>query len=251
MKRTLLAFGDSHTAGAEIDELYSPKCHDKAYPVHIANHYGLDYENLSACGGSNDWLIRQFMIRIQKSLIKNDPLFVLCNFCDPSRTYVKLPDKFQHCTSTLLLQGEHTEERLRIDPEFIPHYENYLRTNSDDFLNLKSLSQILIIQSICEQYKIPYVFHASTHWYYGNWNLINKRNFFGHHKTKNLIYKKQESYMMCESYTYWGVATHHPDWKHIQNERRWSMHYPEEFHEFWAKILIDFIDKQGILDTGS
>lgn len=250
MKRILLAFGDSHTAGAEIDEQYSPSCHNRAYPAYIARHYGFDYENLSACGGSNDWLIRQFMIRIQKALIKNHSVFVLCNFCDPSRTYVKLPGKLQHCTSTLLLEDENTEERLRTDPDFIPHYENYLKTNSEDFLNFKSLSQILIIQSICEQYKIPYVFHTSTYWYKGNWNLINKKNFLGHHDTKKLIYKDLDSYPMYRSYSYWGIATHHPDWKNIRNEKRWSMHYPEEFHEFWAKILIDFIDTQGILDTG-
>ena len=97
MKRTLLAFGDSHTAGAEIDELYSASCYERAYPAHIAKHYGFDYENFAVSGGSNDWLIRQFMIRIQKSLIKNESVFVLCNFCDPSRTYLKLPYKLLHC----------------------------------------------------------------------------------------------------------------------------------------------------------
>jgi hypothetical protein len=248
MKRILLAFGDSHTAGAEINEQYSSKCHDRAYPAYIANHYGFEYENLAACGGSNDWLIRQFMIRIQKALIKKESVFVLCNFCDPSRTYIKLSDKFQHCTSTLLLQNENTDERLLIDPEFISHYENYLKTNSDNFLNFKSLSQILIVQSICEQYNIPYAFHVSTHWYEGNWNLINKKNFFGHHDTEKLIYNNSKSYRMYSSYSYWGVATHHYNWKNVQNERRWSNHYPEEYHKFWAELLIKFIDEQGILD---
>ena len=251
MKRTLLAFGDSHTAGAEIDEQYSPSCHNRAYPAYIARYYGFEYENLAVCGGSNDWLIRQFMIRIQKSLIKNESVFVLCNFCESSRTYVKLPGKINHCTSSLLRQDEYTEIKLRIDSEFIPYYENYLKTNSEDFLNFKSLSQILIIQSICEQYKIPYVFHTSTCWYKGNWDLINKKNFLGHHDTKKLIYKESDLYPVYKLYSYWGVATHHHDWKNAQNEKRWSMHYPEEYHEFWAKLLIDFINGQGILDTAT
>ena len=248
MKRTLLAFGDSHTAGAEIDELYSASCYERAYPAHIAKHYGFDYENFAVSGGSNDWLIRQFMIRIQKSLIKNESVFVLCNFCDPSRTYVKLPDKLLHCCPSLLLHDEYTDMKLQVDSEFIPHYENYLKTNSEDFLHFKALSQILIVQSICEQYKIPYVFHASSYWYKGNWGLINKKNFLGHHKTNKVVYKDSDTYKLYNSYSYWGVATHHHDWKNAQNERRWSMHYPEEYHEFWAKLLIDFIDGQGILD---
>lgn len=248
MKRILLAFGDSHTAGSEIDELYSPRCIDKAYPAYIANHYGFDYENFGACGGSNDWLIRQFMIRIQKALMKNESVFVLCNFCDPARTYVKFPDKFLHCTPQMLLHDESTEDILRVDPEFMLHYENYLKTNTDDFLNFKSLSQILIIQTMCEQYKIPYVFHTSSYWYKGNWSLINKRNFFGHHTTDKEIYKDSDTYDVYKSYCYWGLASHHPDWKHYQYERRWAYHYPEEYHKFWAERLIEFIDDQKLLD---
>lgn len=248
MKRILLAFGDSHTAGAEIDKQYSDKCHDKAYPAHIARHYGFDYENLSVCGGSNDWIIRQFMLRIQYALIKNQQVFVLCNFCDPSRTYIKLPGKLHHCTSFLLNQNENTKKELLVDPDFIQPYKDYIKSNPDKFLNCKSLSQIFIIQTICDQYSIPYVFHTSTHWYEGNWNLINKKNYFGHHATKKIIYNESESNKMFDQYAYWGIATHHSDWAHLQHDSRWSMHYPEAFHQFWAKTLIEFIEKQKILD---
>jgi hypothetical protein len=250
MKRILLAFGDSHTSGAEIDEQYSGECHDKAYPAYIARHYGFDYENLAVCGGSNDWMIKQFMIRIQHALIKKEKVFVLCNFCEASRTYIKLPGRLQHCTSSFLLQNENTKKELLVDPRFIQLYKNYLRTNSDEFLNYKSLSQIFMIQTICDQYSIPYVFHTSTDWYEGNWNLIKKKNYFGHHATNKVTYNKSESYRMFIEYSYWGIAMHHPDWKTLQKDPRWSMHYPESFHQFWAQILINFIDNQKILDTG-
>jgi hypothetical protein len=248
MKRILLAFGDSHTAGAEIDKQYSGECHDKAYPAHIARHYGFDYENYAACGGSNDWMTRQFMIRIQHALIKKQQVFVLCNFCEPSRTYIKLPGKMYHCTSAILTQNENTKKELLVDSDFVKPYKNYLRTHSDKLLNFKSLSQIFIIQTICDQYNIPYVFHSSTHWYEGNWDLINKKNYFGHHSTKKTVYTQSESYKLFPQYVYWGVATNHPDWTHIKDDPRWSMHYPESFHEFWAKILIDFINQQKILE---
>lgn len=250
MKRILLAFGDSHTSGAEIDEQYSGFCYERAYPAHIARHYGFDYENFAIAGASNDWMIRQFMIRVQHSLMLNQQIFVLCNFCEPSRTYIKFPEKIQHCTPSLLLQNENTKKELLVDSVFIKPYKNYLRTHTEEALNFKSLSQVFIIQSICQQYNIPYVFHTSTHWYSGNWNLINKKNYFGHHATKKLSYKKSDLYHMWQRYSYWGIAMHHPDWAHLQKTPRWSMHYPESFHEFWAKILIDFIDNQGILDKG-
>lgn len=248
MKRTLIAFGDSHTAGAEIDIQYYPECYDKAYPSYIAKHYKFDYENYSVCGGSNDWMIRQFMLRVQNSLIKNEDLFVLCNFCESTRTYVKLPGKIHHCTSSHLLQNENTKKELLVDPDFIEPYRNYLETNSDKFLNYKSLSQIFIMQTICDQYKIPYIFHTSTNWYEGNWSLINKKNFFGHHDSHRTIYGKSQALKMFSKYSYWGMAIHHPDWMHIRRDPRWSMHYPEEYHEFWGKTLIDFIDSQEILD---
>lgn len=249
MKRILLAFGDSHTAGAEIEEQYQASCYGKSYPAHIARHYGLSYENFAVSGGSNDWIIRQFMIRIHKAIIKNEPVLILCNFCEPSRTYVKLPGKILHCTPSVLFQDENTIEKLRVDEEFLPYYANYVRTNDDNFLNFKSLSQILIIQSICEQYNIPYVFHTSFSWYEGNWDLINKRNFFGHHNTETKIYDRLRSNNAHVSYSYWGRALHDEYWKNIIKQERWSKHLPEEYHKFWAKILINFIDEQKILDT--
>ena len=251
MKRILLAFGDSHTAGTEIRRRYQASCYSRSYPSHIAKHYGFDYENFSASGGSNDWIFRQFMIRIQYALIKKQKVFVLCNFCDPARTYIKLPGKMHHCCPSLLLQNEHTEWIHLVDEDFVKPYEDYIKSNTDDFLNHKALSQIFTIQTICEQYSIPYVFHVSTNWYEGNWSLINKNNFYGHHDVENTIYKKSKSYMMYRLYSYWGTATHNDQWKDVQNTPRWSMHYPEEFHKFWAEKLINFIDDRGILDTAT
>jgi hypothetical protein len=248
MRRILLAFGDSHTAGAEIDKQYSNECHDRAYPAHIAKHYGFDYENLSASGGSNDWLIRQFMIRIQHSLIKNQKVFVLCNFCESSRTYIRLPNKLRHCTVSQLSPDRITKDKFLLNPDVVEPYKNYLRTHSNQVLNYKALSQIFIIQTICDQHNIPYIFHSSNDWYKGNWNLINKKNYFGHHATKKLTYNKFQALQMFAQYSYWGVAIHHPDWNKVFKNPRWSQHYPESYHKFWAETLIKFIDEQKILE---
>ena len=65
---TLIAFGDSHTvAGAEIEQRWG-QGNKKAYPAKIANHYGMDYENYGQVGGSNYWLMKKFMSRVQMGL---------------------------------------------------------------------------------------------------------------------------------------------------------------------------------------
>jgi len=247
MKRKLLAFGDSHTSGAEIDEKWSGSCYEKAYPAHIANYHNWDYENYAQCGGSNDWLIKKFIERIQKALIEKEKVFVLCNIAEPSRTYIQLsPRKIQHCTSSCL--DSNVVKELSVHSAYIKRYAGYLKCHTEEELNFKSLSHIFTIQSICKVNKIPYLFHSSNCWIPGDWSLIDKNNFFGHHKTNKLNYNQRQSYFMQRNYSYWGVAQHHPDWKHLQKEERWSMHYPEPYHEFWAKILLKFIHEQSILD---
>jgi len=119
-------------------------------------------------------------------------------------------------------------------------------SNTNETLVKKSINQMFIVQTICQKYDIPFIFHNSINWYYGDWSLIDKKHHFGHHKSNTFDY--QYSSLMDKIYSFWGVATHHPDWKHLRYEDRWHGHYPEEFHKFWASKLIKFIDEQKILE---
>ena len=80
MTRTLLAFGDSHTAGAEIEKQYELWYYEKAYPSYIAKYFGFEYKNYAYPGGSNDWALVQFHKAIKSSIKNKEDVFFLFNF---------------------------------------------------------------------------------------------------------------------------------------------------------------------------
>lgn len=267
MTKTLWAFGDSHTAGAEIDRQYSESCYDKAYPAYVAKYFGFEYKNCAKSGGSNDWALVEFnnAIRTDKNI------FVLFNFLEPSRTFFYEKslnnDPIVHCVPNMLsdsfikelstnfkglsreqykeylnwLRGSYIEDYKKISSMYRSHLKKY----SDKQLNDRCISQIMYVQNKCEEYKIPYVFHSSCSWYYGSWSLISKKNFYGH--TKN-FYSDVDSSINRSLYSFWGIATENSNWNHIMKEDRWSKHYPEEYHRYYASLLINFINNQNILE---
>lgn len=247
MTRTLIAFGDSHTSGAEIDIQYSEFCHEKAYPSHIANHYGFDCLNFGQSGGSNLWILKRFYEVMPELVEKGIPLFVLCNFTDVGRMFFKWEDSWFHFTPGDLNQLN-GNSKFSYPEEPLLRYKEYLINNSDIQLTQKTLLIIKKIQNFCKDNNIPFVFHTSVYWFDGNWKEIDKRNFLGHHDSDKTFYYPNVCNEYAIKYSYWGLATHHPMCKHLQYEDRWHMHYPEPYHKYWAKVLINFIDNQKLLE---
>ena len=234
---TLLAFGDSHTAGAEIDFKDQGECYDKAFSAKLSKHLDFKYENYAKAGGSNSYLISCLMSRVQRAIINSEKIFVVVGFCDPSRIFYK--DKhgvLHHITSSNIL----TTKKVHLN-----FYEQYLQTYSNEELNNKAISEILLIQSFLKSYNIPFIFFISTQWYPGDWSLIDQKTFFGHQRQ---IYTERQSWDHYNSYGFWGTCMHHPDWSHYKNDPRWSAHYPEHFHEFWANLMLNFIKSNSILN---
>ena len=84
---TLVTFGDSHSAGAEMECKGHPGSPERAYPAKIAKHYGWKSINLSTCGGSNAWLWKTFEDCMPILMNREEDLVVLCNFTEISRMY--------------------------------------------------------------------------------------------------------------------------------------------------------------------
>ena len=82
---TLIAFGDSHTAGAEID-------HDGIevilvpYPAKLLITI-VGPENHSQAGGSNYWLMKKFMSRVQIGLRRKEKMFMVFGFCGTCKKF--------------------------------------------------------------------------------------------------------------------------------------------------------------------
>lgn len=271
MTRILIAFGDSHTAGSEIDEKYSVSCHSRAYPSHIAKYYGMEYRNFAQTGGSNDWALIQFHEQIKFSIKNKEEVFVLFNFLEPSRTFFENSestyDPIMHCFPGMLHKDhidnlsknfkEKSEKEYSEYLDFlynhyakdyakiIPLYRKYIQDHTIKSLDQKSITQILHVQKICNMFNVPFIFHTSCLWYSGDWSNISKNNFYGHDKD---FYRPEESKLKGKSYSFWGYAGSHPEWKDLGKEYRWSDHYPEEYHIHYASYLINFINKQKILE---
>ena len=259
---TLVTFGDSHSAGAELECKGHPGSPERAYPAKIAEHYGWKSINLSTCGGSNAWLWKTFEDCMPILMEKEEDLFVLCNFTEISRMYFwdngsspVDPYNFEpyryarHVTTVALdpdLHKNPDKEHCVWPIGIIEQYRYWLKRNTDQQLAEKTLRIIKDIQSICKYHKIPFLFHTSLNWFEGDWKNIDKQTFYGHQEDE---YTEKYLWRRAIDYSYWGVATNHKDWKQIQKKPRWSMHYPEEYHEFWAKTMIDFIEEQGILNS--
>jgi hypothetical protein len=251
MKRILIAFGDSHTSGAEIKNKWDGNCYEKAYPAYIAKYYNFEYLNYGQCGGSNDWTLKNFYKIVPSLVSKGHSIFVICNFTEVSRTFIvdDVDGQIHHVTTTMF-QPEEYPELVQFEPpeQIIKKYEEYLKNNSDKNLHLKTFLIIKKIQNYCKENNIPFLFHTSINWFPGDWTGIDKKNFYGHHDSDKTRYSYSLSDIYGRKYSYWYVATHHPRWKHIGRNERWNLHYPEEFHRYWAANLIKFINDQKLLE---
>jgi len=256
MKRTLLAFGDSHTAGAEILERYSYECFDRSYASYVAKYYKFGYENFSKAGCGNDWLLKKFNERIKTIVENKEKVFVLFNFCESSRTffedkgkltvhfYPRLLDNnhFKKVEKSFILRGEEDTEYFQDMKRLRKTYFQYLKDNDIDQLDKKSLYQVEYIQKICLRYNIPFIFHSSCQWYNGSWDSILEKNYYGLDKNnKDLDF-------LHRNYSFWGVATNSLKWRHLRTQERWKEHYPEEYHRHYASRLAHFINEQKILE---
>lgn len=246
--KTLLSFGDSHTAGAEIDAAWSSECKEKAYPQKIADHYGMRSENHATCGCGNSWILKSFIERIKYALSEKEDVVVHIGFTEPSRHYIIGARDIVHGTTSLLKPD--IDERAVVNTKLLKLYELWLRSHTDIQLHEMTVDIIWQIQSICKLYNIPYIFTSNIGSFKTDISLIDGRNFYGLHDGLK-IENEGDEFIFYRDFSFYGVATHDPLWKDYQYDERWCRHMPEKYHEFWANKLIKFIDEQQILDTTS
>ena len=224
----LIAFGDSHTAGAEIQEPNSSNCYERAYPAKIAKHYGWDWENWAVSGGSVSWVEREFWRRIPELEADKEEFFVLINWPEPARMFFTIEDgKTEHVTSA----STHTNWLYR------RAYEEWLMRYTDQGLEDLSIAKLDFIAQYLLKEDIPFVMHWSTHpWGAGRLDTRINRRFYGLHQAG------ENPADLWRKWTYWGHCVNHQDMGWLSTTERWSGHYPEQFHEYWAGIMIKFID---------
>lgn len=231
---TLWAFGDSHTAGAEIDQEQSGRCESKAYPKKLADLQGWQCVNLARSGGSNGWILRE-LDRV-KDQLDSEQSRVLINWCDPSRCYhCDEQGQISHLTASRVKKGTRQQRQW---------YYAWLKSVVNKDLDELALDQIRSAISILSSRNIDYCMHVSTHWYKGTWQGIDQSRFFGHNKD---YYTVDDAEQQWRTASYWGQAQSLPEWQTVAKTPRWHGHFPEEYHEYWANKLADFwlLDKEA------
>jgi len=246
MKKILVAFGDSHTAGSEIEEQFQPFCYEKAYPAMIAKYFGYDYLNCAQPGGSNQWILNRFKKVIPKLISKNYSIFVLCNFCESSRNFfIDDYGEVNHLCVSELEENFNPDLISFLSPKHVrKQYREYLENNPNQVLELKSLYIIKTIQNFCKKHNVPFLFHVSSEWYGGNWEGIDKNNFYGH---EHFIYNQKLRLEHHSKYSYWGRCISSGLYKKFQSGKRWQYHFPEVYHKYWSNLLIEFINQKNII----
>ncbi len=236
---TLIAFGDSHVAGSEIEFKNQNTCFHKSFAAKIAEHYSFEYENYSQPGGSNDYIIKKLIPRVKTAIKNSENIFLVIGICDSSRTYYYYNNNHYHVTPNM---------NMITYPKIVSRaYSDYISLHSNADMEEKALNQILFIQSFLKIYKIPYIMFSTRHFSFGDWTLIDQCRYYGHHVSKKDYYTEDFSSALQKSYSYWGTCLHHPRWAHLIKQDRWRNHYPEDFHTFWAETMISFINTNNLL----
>jgi hypothetical protein len=229
----LVVAGCSHSNGSEIDGVRHPGNPHKAYGGKIAKHYGWDMMNISGPGWGNDWIFDSTMAYFEKI---SDPEnhFALIGWTCPGRytLYCHVEDKVVH-----VCPGQDascfTEPSLfrRVDQHYKTAMLNEHTWRHEHYM-------IIAMQDFLKKIGVNYLFFDAVT---AN-HALGLREF-------NLENIDKERYFRLndEQNSYWNY--------YLQNiwdgNNRWSQHAPESYHDYWAGLLIEYIEENKLWPTST
>ena len=85
--RTLISFGCSHTAKAEIDAPRTPECKERL-PIRkkLLITMECDLKNHAVCGCGNSWILKSFIERIKYAVSEKEDVVVHIGFTEQVET---------------------------------------------------------------------------------------------------------------------------------------------------------------------
>lgn len=259
--RVLVAVGDSHTAGAEIEFEHQGSCYEKAWPKHLGDirKYSKTY-NLAASGACNEYIFRTAQSWVITNILINKKykpedvdLFLMWSSNDRTEMYFDYPfNKVYQITTDMdkSFLGEKLNEKYGdyIDMWQIQYtmLHNHLMSSFKnlqmvvnisewmEFKNIKTyqisgISEMENLQQLRENYKqhplyIPY------------YNLLK---LYGENRiNKHIGFSKQEE-------TYFHNYKKNID-KHL-SKFSVNFHFDEETHIDWANKVNDFFFKPNLI----
>jgi hypothetical protein len=155
---SILAFGDSFVAGAELDGPTSSSVKDKAFPAILGRMLQIPVYNFGWSGGSNQRSVRI----LAETLLAYPNSLVLFFYTDHARNEYFRPDLPSHLPedptgySPLGPGWDHSSIDMDCRKLNRLYYENFYH-DTTEYNNYREYNMLLQVQLICEKYSKDYV----------------------------------------------------------------------------------------------
>ena len=242
----LVANGCSHTSGAEIEYASQDKCHDKAWPKHLADLLGYDHVNLSMSGASSHRVIRTTFEFLHKHYRENNNsfqgIFMIIMWPGWYRTEIHTEDEevsddsqFYDNKWAPLIVGNDEHYKKSLDTNSYMYYKSWVNSVDRHQHIIDYYLNIILLQNTFEKYNIPYLFWNASM----NTLMAHERDYdaYSFHLTGKRFPKMLDS----------GACFTELCRKSNQQislgskESGFGSHYDENAHKWFAKMLHRYI----------
>jgi len=221
----LVVFGDSHTAGSEIDNQYSLQCYEKSFVKKIADYFQCDYENYSVAGASNCYIATEAYKYIDSHDVQDCFFFISWGAARRATIYDYNKKDFLHINEYDIDSPYYNSQQKN----FIENYFNFHLPDKEE--EWKILGTILGLYNYLCYNKINFLMQDSTqafaHWHN---KYFYKNNYFG----------LDDPTTYWHQYEIWRAGSKY-------NTDRWAKHAPEQWHEIWAEKILQHIREQQLV----
>lgn len=240
----LIVAGCSHTAGCEITSWRDSGNPDKAWGAKVAEKFGWELQRtIAGPAWGNDWIFDNVFEYFEKLSDRDEEEFQLVNpgtpedhFCIigwtcPGRysLYCHESDQVLHaCPGQDPSNFAAPAIYRRVDQHYKTAMPGHLQWRHEHFL-------ILAMQDFLKKIGVRYLFFDAV-----------TANHAAGDLEFNLKHIDEQRYFRLndEQNSYWN------NW--LQNNwdgtPRWSQHAPESYHETWAELLCDHIEKENLAE---
>lgn len=155
---SIIAFGDSNVAGAELDGPTSTAVHDQAFPAILGKKWNIPVYNYAWSGGSNNRSLRLF----PEKLLQHSNSLVLFFYTDFSRNEYFRPDLDDTLPTddtgySPIGIGWHHDSIASETRDLSTLYYRHFYHDTSQYNNYREYNAIMTVQLFCEKYARDYV----------------------------------------------------------------------------------------------
>ena len=233
--KILVAIGDSHTNGSQIDGQHGSSEYNlrNGFPAMIAKEYGYELHNVSKPGGSNQYIHRSTIHYINNYMHPENEYFFLIGWSSCNRIELRYPDNtpWLHHTKGDFTDLKNIPFTPGTDPilwkstqlKLLQNYTTFLFAN-DDIMYAKWAGYALGLQHYLKAKGLPFYMH----------NTCERLPL--NPATNGIVSHIDPDYYLQPSEMEWVYIVYLENLGYQKSE---CWHFREDGHRVWADILID------------